>query len=110
LSDTESSDGFERMDIDPTKAGRGPASDQETDEGQSTPEPLNEENISSTDDNSSADELAQLNRVAPTKGTAPPQRELPFAKRTGGTTKSTIPITAREDTEETAGETDDDEL
>ena len=112
LSDTESSsDGFERMDIDPKKIDRGPANDQETDdEGHSTPEPLDEENNSSTDDRSSEDEPAQPKRVAPAKETGPPQRELPFAKRARNTTKSNTPNTAKEDPEETAGETDDDEL
>jgi hypothetical protein len=98
------------MDVDPTKTERGPVDDQETDEGHSTPEPLDEENNSTTDDNSSEDEPAQPTRVTPVQEAAPPQRELPFAKRSGGVTKSTTPATAKEDPEETAGETDDDEL
>jgi hypothetical protein len=111
LSDTESSsDDFERMDVDPTKNDQGPANEQETDDEHSTPEPVDEQNNSSTDDDSSEDEPVQLKRVTPANATAPPQRELPFTKRTGHITKSATPIRAAEDPEETGGETDDDEL
>lgn len=111
MSDTDDSDGFEQMDIDPIKADRDASGNQDTDdEEHSTPHPLDDEqNNSTTDDDSSQDESAQLKRVSPARDTAPPQRDLPFAKRTGGPIK-TAPTQPSEDAEETAGETDDDEL
>lgn len=112
MSDTSDSDGFEQMDIDPIKTDRGTCNNQDTDDEEpSTPHPLDDEqNNSTTDDDSSQDESAQLRRVSPAKDTAPPQRDLPFAKRTGGPIKRTAPTQPSEDAEETAGETDDDEL
>ncbi|CDM35586.1 hypothetical protein DTO013E5_9834 [Penicillium roqueforti] len=110
MSDTDDSDGFEQMDIDPIKTNPDAFNNQDTDEEHSTPHPSDgEQNSSTTDDDSSQDESAQLKRVSPARDTAPPQRDLPFAKRTGGPIKTT-PAQPSEDAEETAGETDDDEL
>ncbi|KZN91391.1 hypothetical protein EN45_015250 [Penicillium chrysogenum] len=110
MSDIDDSDGFEQMDIDPIKADRGATNNQGTDDEERLTHPLDDEqNNSTTDDDSSQDELTQLKRVSPVRDTAPPQRDLPFAKRTGGPIK-TAPIQPSEDAEETAGETDDDEL
>ncbi|KAJ5955704.1 hypothetical protein N7501_009983 [Penicillium viridicatum] len=112
MSDTDDSDGFEQMDIDPIKTDRGISNNQDTDDEEpSTPHPLDDEqNNSTTNDDSSQDESAQLKRVSPARDTAPPQRDLPFAKRTGGPIKRTASTQPSEDAEETAGETDDDEL
>ncbi|OQE22009.1 hypothetical protein PENFLA_c013G01589 [Penicillium flavigenum] len=110
MSGTDDSDGFEQMDIDPIKTDRGATNNQDTDDEERLTHPLDDEqNNSTTDEDSSQDELAQLKRVSPVRDTAPPQRELPFARRTGGPIK-TAPTQPSEDAEETAGETDDDEL
>ncbi|KAJ5431930.1 hypothetical protein N7445_008428 [Penicillium cf. griseofulvum] len=111
MSDTEDSDGFEQMDIDQTKTDRGASNNQDTDdEERSTPHPLDGgQNNSTTDDDSSQDEYAQLKRASPARDIAPPQRDLPFVRRAGGI-KRTAPTPPSEDAEETAGETDDDEL
>lgn len=110
MSDTDDSDGFEQMDIDPIKTNLDAFNTQDTDEEHSTPHPSDgEQNSSTTDDDSSQDESAQLKRVSPARDTAPPQRDLPFAKRSGGPIK-TAPAQPSKDAEETAGETDDDEL
>ncbi|KAJ5512984.1 hypothetical protein N7463_002536 [Penicillium fimorum] len=112
MSDTDDSDEFEQMDIDPIRTDQDPPTNRDTDdEERSTPRPLDgEQNNSTTDDDSSQDEPAQLKRVSPARDNAPPQRDLPFAKRTGGSIKRTAPTQPSEDAEETAGETDDDEL
>jgi hypothetical protein len=112
LSDAEDSDGFEQMDIDPAKSDRVDTNDQDTDdEGRSTPHHLDgEQDNSSTDDDSSQDDSVQRKRVSPARDTAPPPRDLPFARRTAGPTKTTAQTAAHEDDEETAGDTDDDEL
>lgn len=110
MSDTDNTDRFERMDIDPITTDRGSPNNQDTDDEERLTHSLDDEqNNSTTDDDSSQDEPAQPKRVAPAGDTAPPRRDLPFAKRTGGPVK-TAPIQPREDVEETAGETDDDEL
>lgn len=112
MSDTDDSDGFEQMDIDPMKTDRDAPNNQDIDDEEpSTPQPLDDEqNNSTTDDDSSQDETAQLKRVSPARNTAPPQRDLPFAKRTGGPIQRAAPTQSSEDAEETGGETDDDEL
>lgn len=99
------------MDIDRTEADEAPINDQDTeDEGHST-QPSEEHNNSSTNDDSSQDEPSQPKRVVTAKGTEPPPRVLPFTRRAGGITKSTVPIATEEDPKESsAGETDDDEL
>ncbi|CAG8939156.1 unnamed protein product [Penicillium salamii] len=112
LSDTDASDDFERMDIDRSKADRGPASGQGSiGAGHSTPQSPEEQVTSSTDDDSSQDQPTQQPpRVVPGDDTAPPQRVLPFTKRTSGVTRSTVATAAQDDSEATGGETDDDEL
>ncbi|CAI7620747.1 unnamed protein product [Penicillium glandicola] len=113
MSDIDDSDGFEQMDIDPIQTDRVVSDDQDTDDEEelSVPHPLDDEQNNSTmDDDSSQDESAQLKRISPARDIAPPQRNLPFTKRTGGPIKRAAPTKRSEDTEETAGETDDDEL
>ncbi|KAJ5145625.1 uncharacterized protein N7515_000189 [Penicillium bovifimosum] len=104
MSDTEDSDGFEQMNIDPAKSDRVDTNDQDTDdEGRSTPQD------SSTDDDLSQDDSVQQKRASPARDTAPPPRDLPFARRTAVPTQARAQTVTHED-EETAGETDDDEL
>ncbi|CAG8906854.1 unnamed protein product [Penicillium egyptiacum] len=113
MSDTDNSDGFEKMDIDKIKSDRNAPNNKATDdEEHSTSHPLDDEqNNSTTDADSSQDEPAQLKRVSPARDTAPPRRDLPFASRTSGPMKTALTQPQpSEDGEETAGETDDDEL
>ncbi|OQE34367.1 hypothetical protein PENCOP_c019G08187 [Penicillium coprophilum] len=112
MSDTDDSDEFEQMDIDSMETDRGASNPQDTNEEEcSTSHPLDDEQSNSTTDNdSSQGEPIQLKRTSPARDTAPPRRALPFAKRTGGPIKRPAPTQPSEDAEETAGETDDDEL
>lgn len=112
MSDTEDSDGFEQMDIDPMKSDHITNNNQATDdEERSTPHPSDgEQDNSTTDDDSLQDDSTQLKRIPPVTETAPPQRDLPFARKASGPSKRTATIVANEDAEETAGDTDDDEL
>lgn len=111
LSDTDTSDGFERMEIDQSKSGRMAVSDHDTDnERLSTPQSPEEHITSSTDDDSSQELPVQPKRVAQGSETAPPQRVLPFAKRTRDNSQSNVPTALKSDPEADAGETDDDEL
>ncbi|KAJ5698258.1 hypothetical protein N7462_000263 [Penicillium macrosclerotiorum] len=120
----ESDDGFEPMDTDHRGLAGGSLSDQETDdEMRSTPQPLEEEDNMTTDDEPDApatlgravpqpQEADNLTRPPPSKErTPPPRRELPFARR-GPPRRDTIQTEAASAgiAEETAGETDDDEL
>ncbi|KAJ5105129.1 hypothetical protein NUU61_002476 [Penicillium alfredii] len=105
-SDTsgDSDDGFERMDMD-RKGVEDIINDQDTDNGRSTPQPLEEEEQSTTDDEFDRPPTGKgypqaapaLKRSSPKE--APPRRELPFTRRTRPTNDA-----------ETSGETDDDEL
>ncbi|KAJ5343356.1 DNA double-strand break repair and VJ recombination XRCC4 [Penicillium brevicompactum] len=111
LSDTDTSDGFERMEIDQSKSGRVAVSGHDTDnERLSTPQSPEEDITSSTDDDSSQELPAQPKRVAQGSETAPPQRVLPFAKRTRDNSQSNVPTALKSNPEADAGETDDDEL
>ncbi|KAJ5345532.1 hypothetical protein N7452_003536 [Penicillium brevicompactum] len=111
LSDTDTSDGFERMEIDQSKSGRVAVSGHDTDnERLSTPQSPEEHITSSTDDDSSQELPAQPKRVAQGSETAPPQRVLPFAKRTRDNSQSNVPTALKSEPEADAGETDDDEL
>lgn len=124
----ESDDGFEQMDVDRKDADDAAAYAQETeDEERSTPQPLeDEEGNTATNDELEAPGPSQRSapvqtkinppeRPAPRKeATPPPRRELPFSRR--GLTTATAsskpepqPVPSAVD-EETAGETDDDEL
>ncbi|KAJ5576350.1 hypothetical protein N7535_003276 [Penicillium sp. DV-2018c] len=112
MSETEDSDGFEEMDIGPANSDRVDTNDQDTDDGgHSTPHDLDaEQESSSTDDDSSQDDSVQQKRVSPARDNAPPPRDLPFARRPTGSTNARAQTAVHEDDEETAGETDDDEL
>ena len=134
MSDTD--DGFEQMDIDQDKSKRfsEDEEDEEEDEedtdngGRSTPQPLEEEENATIDDENDDDNnvkshplietehsSAMLGRTEISKHSSakeaapPPRRELPFTRRGPTTTPESI-SGPREIAEETAGETDDDEL
>jgi hypothetical protein len=110
LSESEDSDGFEQMHLDTERTDQDAINDHDTDDERSTPQPLEDENNSTTDDDASPDNSAHMKPVPQAKDTAPPRRELPFTRRAGGATTKTPSTMASEDAEETAGETDDDEL
>ncbi|KAJ5381040.1 uncharacterized protein N7496_003468 [Penicillium cataractarum] len=120
----ESDDGFEQMDVDRKEADVKARYDQETeDEERATPQPLeDEEGNTTTDDEDEAPATSQRSvpqratvkpseREALPKEAAPPRRELPFTRR--GPSAQAKPEPQPELSaagEETAGETDDDEL
>lgn len=120
-TDEASEEGFEPMEIDRQGTRAEPIRDQETDdEDQSTPQPLEEEETTATDDEldrsmEAASATARLKHVVASNDaslpqqTAPPRRELPFTPRDPSLTKGSRPDPS-EAVEETAGETDDDEL
>ncbi|KAJ5317277.1 hypothetical protein N7508_001785 [Penicillium antarcticum] len=110
LSESEDSDGFEQMHLDTERANKDAINDHDADNERSTPRPLEEENNSTTDDDLSPDNSAPLKPVLQAKHTAPPRRDLPFTRRTGGTAAKTSSTVVHQDAEETTGETDDDEL
>ncbi|KAJ5556922.1 hypothetical protein N7494_000837 [Penicillium frequentans] len=118
MSDGDGDTEFERMDIDQHK-GEDSFIDQDTDaEGQSTPQQLEEGNAT-TDDESGDPETAQApaesDQTKEFEGSSsktaapPPRRELPFTRREPSTKAGAAPAPS-EAAEETAGETDDDEL
>lgn len=121
----ESDEGFEQMDVDRKGADDVAAYAQETEDAErATPQPLEDEEGNTTTDDEleapapsqrSVPERAQAKpseRQAPPKeATPPPRRELPFTRR--GPMTQTKPLRQPEPSaagEETAGETDDDEL
>lgn len=127
----ESDDGFEQMDVDRKAADVEAAYAQETEdeEERGTPQPLeDEEGNTTTDDEEEAPvtsqqsvpERAKINtseRQAPAKEAAPPppRRELPFTRRgPAAQAQAQAQVQHQPETsvagEETAGETDDDEL
>ncbi|CEJ62077.1 hypothetical protein PMG11_10589 [Penicillium brasilianum] len=107
----ESDEGFEQMDVDRKGADARAQYDQETeDEERATPQPLEDEEDNTTTDDEE-DAPATSEREAPPKAAAPPRRELPFTRRGRPAQTTSEPrsesLVAEE---ETAGETDDDEL
>lgn len=112
-NDGESDEGFEQMDVDENRVDDGSQIDQDTD--QATNEDTDNEVHSSpqlpgmnpaTDDelDDSPAQATQPEAASEDRRAAPPQRELPFTRRDQPRAGS------REDAEETAGESDDDEL
>lgn len=120
-TDEDSDEGFEPMEVDRHRISDEDLHDQETDDGdQSTPQPLEEEETTATDNEfdrlmEAAPTPNRLKHVATSKGassvkqTAPPRRELPFTRQGPSLTKGSRPEPS-EAADETAGETDDDEL
>jgi hypothetical protein len=108
-SDSETDEGFERMDVD-----RGSNGDEETDpRRQETPQPLEDETESEEDKDVDFNLPSQGKEDGPapsnrpglvTPSSPPPRRDLPFAREKDG--ESHPPL---EDPENT-GESDDDEL
>lgn len=118
--DSESDDGFENMDVDKSRPGGVPEEPEETDDGQaSTPQPLEEEEASTTDEEPKPPPIESSQGrsnepsdrpAAKTPSAPPPRRELPFVRRAQDGKQSQTQPRPTEDAEETAGETDDDEL
>ncbi|KAJ5095178.1 hypothetical protein N7532_007469 [Penicillium argentinense] len=112
-TDEDSDMGFEPMDVDGGKTVGTSLGDQETDEGgQSTPQPVEDRAGTTTDDDSEPEPEPHSKAVKytpPSRDTPPPRRELPFTRRgpPARTQQKTVPGPAGD---ETAGETDDDEL
>ena len=106
------------MEIDTSREGKGPEGDNETDDGQqSTPQPSDEEDATTADEESASlqDErrpkLSFNTQRSKVPGGPPPRRELPFTRKPQAREKSQIkPHRTEDDVEDTAGETDDDEL
>lgn len=114
VSEDESEDGLERMDVDQAAAAESP---QATDEDQpSTPQPLEAEEETATSDEdleqpSIADAASQQRPASKPPSVPPPRRELPFAKQRAQRTDEEQPAgPVADETAETGGETDDDEL
>ena len=120
--DSDSSNGFEKMEVDEADGFNVPEEDQETDDGQqSTPQPLEEDNT--TEDESgpllteqSGEESHETTSKEPTDRPVvrgpqgpPPRRELSFVRRSwqgkGGSTEQKPAQTADSDDDD-----DDDEL
>lgn len=119
--DGDTEEDFERMDIDQDQR-EDPLINQNTDaEGQSTPQQLEEEEEenATTDDESGDPKTAQApaksdqiraSEASSSKTAAPPpRRELPFTRREQPAKAGAAPAPS-EVADETAGETDDDEL
>ncbi|KAG2415760.1 hypothetical protein HFD88_006951 [Aspergillus terreus] len=126
--ESESEEGFEEMEVDQPQNRRDAQEPDETDDEQrSTPQPLEDNEETATDDESSASAGGQDHenadaessgkrlsaRPAMKKSTEPPpRRELPFARRPQAKSDSPAKQPSQQDEagEDTAGETDDDEL
>lgn len=117
-TDGDSDEEVDRMEIDQTKDDI-PSDDQAAEDGgQSTPQPLEKSEATTTDEEdlapaeaapSAAKQLQPVQasgRPPSPKEAAPPRRDLPFIRRDSSKTKQRSEPPA----EETAGETDDDEL
>lgn len=120
-TDEDTDEGFEQMDVDHKMVGDGSLVDQDTDDGErSTPQPLEEDENTATDNELDAsteaatpaarlDQAASSTRSSHPDEIAPPRRELPFARRGPSLATDARPAPDLA-AEETAGETDDDEL
>jgi hypothetical protein len=127
-SESNSEDGFERMEVDHDGQNDGRSDDQETeDEETSTPQPLEDDEITNTgealaspsvenereDNKQASGETPQKSTILTNSAVPPPRRELPFVKKPQVDhmpPRSNESMAAGEDAEATAGETDDDEL
>ncbi|RJE26082.1 hypothetical protein PHISCL_01607 [Aspergillus sclerotialis] len=122
LEELGSEAGGQDMEIDTSRDGKGSEGDNETDDGQqSTPQPSDEEDGTTADEESSSlqikeDEsrptLSPKTQRSQVPGGPPPRRELPFTRKSQGQKESQVKSHRVEDNveEDTAGETDDDEL
>ncbi|KAF7115103.1 hypothetical protein CNMCM5793_001337 [Aspergillus hiratsukae] len=127
-SEPESEDGFERMEVDRDGQNDSRSYDQETeDEQTSTPQPLEDDENNNTgealaspsienereNNKQTSTETPQDSTIVTNPAAPPPRRELPFVKKPQAnhlTPRPSESVAAGEDAEETAGETDDDEL
>ncbi|RHZ43971.1 uncharacterized protein CDV56_101076 [Aspergillus thermomutatus] len=128
-NESESEDGFEKMEVDHDVQNDGRSDDQETeDEQTSTPQPLEDDENTNTgealsspsienereDSKQASSETPQDSTILTNSAVPPPRRELPFVKKLQVNrhlaTRPNESVAAGEDAEETAGETDDDEL
>lgn len=130
-SDTD--DEFERMDIDRAKDQDDYGEDEVTDlEGRETPQPLEDETETEDQDDMVSTSPPRIDRKDEKRGqvmdksdrpnlapptSPPPRRDLPFARKAAANdqAKSSVPRRDQpaeftEQADETAGETDDDEL
>lgn len=119
--DSESENGFEKMEVDQVATWNRQEGQETDDEQRSTPQPLEEEGDGSTTDEESVSSPTKkekensdvqepsINRPLTKESAAPPpRRELPFARRVPE--KKGTQTQTEQDAESTAGETDDDEL
>ncbi|KAJ5100182.1 hypothetical protein N7456_006234 [Penicillium angulare] len=126
-SKDDTSDGFEKMDIDPKRTI--PPDDQDTDQATDQDTDDEHQSISQTSEKSEhtesdnePDEPAEtrhsartsnqaegLKRASPKEEAPPPRRELPFSKTRSSEKPSSAP-SKNDVAEESGGETDDDEL
>lgn len=117
----EDSDQFEKMDVDQKREDT--TGNQETDDDQPSTQLSEKEEQTATDDeeldqppsaervlSTEAGRSTHAKRGSPPKVAPSPRRELPFASRLGAPRTTTQLEQTNGDTEETAGETDDDEL
>ncbi|KAL4737070.1 hypothetical protein BDV11DRAFT_192420 [Aspergillus similis] len=121
LVDDSSNDDFEKMDVEERKQHVNQGADEETvDEGRSTPDPLEDESGTTPDDVESALSIRRSQREIrgsqealeqAAANSPPPRRQLPFARKTEKEpSPGQLCSRARQDPDETGGETDDDEL
>jgi hypothetical protein len=122
LADESSDDGFEKMDVEDRKHVNQGADEETADEGRSTPEPLEDESGTASDDDDVEFALSTSRSQRGNRGSQgsleqtaanspPPRRELPFAKKTEKEPgPGHLSSQARQDPVESGGETDDDEL
>lgn len=120
-NESDSEDGFENSGAGKSRPEDVPIEAEETDDEQaSTPQQLEEEEAATTDEEPEPPPVESMqgrskatsNHPAKKVPSAPPpRRELPFARRTQGESQTQPqPHHAEKDAEDTAGETDDDEL
>ncbi|EAA66843.1 hypothetical protein AN9412.2 [Aspergillus nidulans FGSC A4] len=125
LADESSDDGFEKMSVEDCENVSQGADEETADEGRSTPEPLEDESGTtaaaadddvvesalSTSRSQRGDSGSQGPLAQATANSPPPRRELPFAKKTEKDPgPGHLSSRAWQDSVESGGETDDDEL
>ncbi|KAL4903546.1 hypothetical protein BDW74DRAFT_41567 [Aspergillus multicolor] len=111
-----SDDSFEKMGAEKSK--QHDTGEDTDDEGQSTPEPIEEDGGASSDDENAQsnrqyqreDGQRQRSHEQTASNSPPPRRKLPFARNIGKEPNPRHSFPVQEDLDETSGETDDDEL
>ncbi|KAI9372397.1 hypothetical protein BJX61DRAFT_451163 [Aspergillus egyptiacus] len=114
-----SEDGFEKMDVEVAKRHTDVEADEETDdEGQSTPQPIEDEDNTTDDEgptppvrNQNEEDKREQRPAGLVVGESPPpRRDLPFTRRAQKDSAPSRQSPAWQMAEGTGGETDDDEL